>query len=85
MVGLAFRDKTGKYLKENQRNYAEVDEFMPIEEVGFDNEPVRTSKTQAWIPISNGCNNFCTYCCCSFYPRREISRPFEDIINEAKI
>ncbi len=84
MVGLAFRDKTGKYLKKIRETMPEVDEFMPIEEVGFDNEPVRTSKTQAWIPISNGCNNFCTYCVVPFTRGREISRPFEDIINEAK-
>jgi tRNA-2-methylthio-N6-dimethylallyladenosine synthase len=84
MVGLAFRDKTGKYLKKIREIMPEVDEFMPIEEVGFDNQPIRTNKTQAWIPISNGCNNFCTFCVVPFTRGREISRPFEDIINEAK-
>ena len=84
MVGLAFRDKTGKILQELKEKMPEVDEFMPIEEVGFDNQPIRTSKTQAWIPISNGCNNFCTYCVVPFTRGREISRPFEDIISEAK-
>jgi len=84
MVGLAFRDKTGKILQKLKEKMPEVDEFMPIEEVGFDNQPIRTSKTQAWIPISNGCNNFCTYCVVPFTRGREISRPFEDIINEAK-
>ena len=28
----------------------EVDEFMPIEEVGFDHPPVRTDKLHAWLP-----------------------------------
>jgi len=60
----------------------EVDEFMPIEEVGFDTEPVRTTKEIAWVPISNGCNNFCTFCIVPFTRGREISRPFEDIIQE---
>ena len=84
MVGVAFRDKTGKILQKLKERMPQVDEFIPIEEVGFDNEPVRVSKTHAWIPISNGCNNFCTFCVVPFTRGREISRPFEDIINEAK-
>jgi tRNA-2-methylthio-N6-dimethylallyladenosine synthase len=84
MVGVAFRDKTGKILQKLKERMPQVDEFMPIEEVGFDNEPVRVSKTHAWIPISNGCNNFCTFCVVPFTRGREISRPFEDIISEAK-
>lgn len=83
MIGLAFRDKTGKYLKRIRELMPEVDEFMPIEEVGFDNEPTRQDATHAWIPISNGCNNFCTFCIVPFTRGREISRPYEDIIKEA--
>ncbi|GIW64116.1 MAG: hypothetical protein KatS3mg092_0049 [Patescibacteria group bacterium] len=84
MVGVAHRDKTGKLLAKLKERMPEVDEFLPIEEVGFDNEPIRTNKTHAWIPISNGCNNFCTFCVVPFTRGREISRPFEDIIAEAK-
>lgn len=84
MVGLAFRDKTGKYLEKIRRVMPQVDEFMPIEEVGFDNQPVRQDKINAWVPISNGCNNFCTFCVVPFTRGREISRPFEDIIFECK-
>lgn len=35
MVGLAFRDKTGKILKNLKERMPEVDEFLPIEEVGL--------------------------------------------------
>jgi len=82
MIGIVYRDKTGKYLKTLKSRMLNADEFMPIEEVGFNLPPVRTDKESAWVPISNGCNNFCTFCIVPFTRGREISRPFEDIINE---
>ncbi len=84
MVGMAFRDKTGKYLARLKEIMPQVDEFMPIEEVGFDSPPVRQNGETAWVPISNGCNNFCTFCIVPFTRGREISRPYEDIIAECK-
>lgn len=82
MIGIVYRDKTGKYLKALKNRMINADEFMPIEEVGFNLPPVRTDKESAWVPISNGCNNFCTFCIVPFTRGREISRPYEDIINE---
>ncbi|MFA9288841.1 MAG: MiaB/RimO family radical SAM methylthiotransferase [Weeksellaceae bacterium] len=84
MVGVAFRDKSGKYMEKIRRVMPEVDEFMPIEEVGFDHAPLRYDKENAWVPISNGCNNFCTFCIVPFTRGREISRPYDDIIEECK-
>ena len=81
---MAYKDKSGKYLKRLKEILPEVDEFMPIEEIGFDIKPIRSDKFHALIPISNGCNNFCTYCVVPFTRGREISRPYEEIINEAK-
>ncbi len=82
MIGLVYRDKTGKYLKLLKKRMPNADEFMPIEEVGFNYQPVRTDKISAWVPISNGCNNFCSFCIVPFTRGREISRPYEDIISE---
>ncbi len=82
MVGMAVREKTGKMLSLLKKKMPAVDEFLPIEEVGFDHAPVRTDFTHAWVPISNGCNNFCTFCVVPFTRGREISRPFDDILLE---
>lgn len=84
MVGVAFRDKSGEYLNTIRSRMPSVDEFLPIEEVGFDLEPVRQDDTHAWVPISNGCNNFCTFCIVPFTRGREVSRPYEAIIKECQ-
>ena len=84
MIGLAFRDKTGEYLKSLKKKLPYADEFMPTEEVGFNLEPVRSDKVSAWVPISNGCNNFCTFCIVPFTRGREISRPYKHIIDDCK-
>lgn len=61
-----------------------VDEILPINEVGFNSAVVRKDKTHAWIPISAGCNSFCTYCIVPYSRGREQSRKLEDILSEVE-
>ncbi len=47
-------------------------------------EPDHLSDFEAFIPIQNGCNKFCTYCAVPYTRGREVSRKSDDIINELK-
>lgn len=48
------------------------------------NEFYRTSGVNAYVNISFGCNNYCTYCIVPYVRGREVSRPMQDILDEVK-
>ncbi len=47
-------------------------------------EPVRTSYPNAWVNITYGCNNFCSYCIVPYVRGRERSRRAEDVLSEVR-
>jgi len=44
--------------------------------------PSYNSAFEAFIPIQNGCDKFCTYCAVPYTRGREVSRPAAEIMNE---
>jgi tRNA-2-methylthio-N6-dimethylallyladenosine synthase len=47
-------------------------------------KPEYSSKHSAFVPIGNGCNNFCSYCVVPYARGPEVYRPAADIIDEVK-
>jgi len=84
MTGMAIRDTTGKLLRTLKKRMPAVDEFVPIEDIGFTHPHIRSDKRHALVSISNGCNNFCSYCVVPYSRGREVSRPFEEIVKECQ-
>ena len=46
--------------------------------------PKHSSKVSVYIPISNGCNNFCAYCAVPYTRGPLVCRDFKDILIEAE-
>jgi tRNA dimethylallyltransferase len=44
--------------------------------------PVYESKIQAYVPISNGCDNYCTYCAVPYTRGKMVSRSHKSILKE---
>ena len=44
----------------------------------------RDEDFHAWVPITFGCNNFCTYCIVPYVRGRERSRAFDEVVEEVR-
>lgn len=69
------RMTTGKRVFENPEKDSGIIEGMPV---------VRDGSFKAWLPIMQGCNNFCTYCIVPYVRGREYSREPSEVIAEAE-
>lgn len=85
LAGWALNDKSGKNLRVLRKRLGPNIQIVPTEKLAnFQIKPFHSDKDHAWVPISNGCNNFCSYCIVPYARGREISRPFNEIIDEIK-
>lgn len=55
----------------------DIDHFWKV-------EPSYSSNFEAFIPIQNGCDKFCTFCAVPYTRGREVSRPSREILDELK-
>ncbi|MDP3991001.1 MAG: MiaB/RimO family radical SAM methylthiotransferase [Candidatus Nealsonbacteria bacterium] len=73
---------TGCILKKDRKRF-KFDEIWDSKNY-FDITPTCQSKSSAFVPISNGCNNFCSYCVVPFARGRLVCRSHQQIIKEFK-
>lgn len=83
LVGAAAREPSGKLMKRMKARLPD-EEFLPMEDVGFEYVPKRGVGKMASVIISNGCNNFCAFCIVPFSRGRERSRAFGEILDEVR-
>lgn len=76
-----FEEYFSKALKEKVKTFKLYEKEMEICE---NSKIFRTSGTNAWVNITYGCNNYCTYCIVPYVKGRERSRKSENIIKECK-
>ncbi len=77
--------KLKDYITEKQGRKKAVIEILPREgEIIEGENHLRTSYPNAWINITYGCNNFCSYCIVPYVRGRERSRRSENVLAEAR-
>ena len=81
----------GQDSPELRKRFPYVDDFLKPGEIPVwlnreDCSPVlpAVSGVTAYVPIIQGCNNFCSYCIVPYRRGREVSRPIPEIIDEVK-
>jgi tRNA-2-methylthio-N6-dimethylallyladenosine synthase len=75
---------TGCILKEDRKKFRKIFDSIWYQRNYFSVSPECEYKPTAYIPISNGCNNFCTYCAVPLTRGPLVCRNHEEILEEVK-
>jgi len=75
---------TGCILKKDKRKFREIFDSIWDTRNYFEVPPKCQSKTLAYVPISNGCNNFCSYCVVPYVRGPLVCRDHKEILKEVK-
>lgn len=85
IIGTYNADKFADYFKQVVKQKAKVFSLYEKEQDIVENALIyRTSGRNAWVNITYGCDNFCSYCIVPYVRGRERSRKSENIIKECK-
>ncbi len=74
LLRAAARENTPQIARAGESSIADFDRQVP---------EMREHRFHAWLPISVGCNNFCSYCIVPYVRGREVSRPLNEIVDIA--
>ncbi|AGT44784.1 tRNA (N6-isopentenyl adenosine(37)-C2)-methylthiotransferase MiaB [Treponema pedis] len=95
VVGMFERNLLPKIFDEIKIRVSDDDYLSEFKGKSIDEKPVSgyhfaqfshsPNAFQSFVPIMNGCNNFCTYCIVPYVRGREVSRPVDEILNEIDI
>lgn len=55
------------------------------DKLSYLNRKLTTGDVSAYLKIAEGCSNYCTYCAIPYIQGKYVSRPYEEIIDEANI
>ncbi len=75
---------TGCIIKSDRKKLVEKFDLITGKEKYSNCSPVYKNQLLAYIPVSNGCNNFCTYCVVPFTRGRLVCRSHKEILKEVK-
>jgi len=84
LVGSAKGERKRISLAELKKRTPWVDEYWPPDHIGFSQSARREIKEKAFVPISTGCNHFCSYCVVPYARGPERSRRLGEIVCEVR-